>query len=772
MRLDIKFRLSVYLSLVLASACLGHAEEAFLPGVLIFVTTVSVLFALAFVLEGRWSLTVLAANILGVFIASGAALWILSRLLRPPEGFGVAMPWQAMLLPYIGPVLICLVLAKLFRPKQVNDFWLLHTVGLMEVILACVLAAEPLFGVLLLAYVICALWSLSLFHSYRERLRAGGDVTLPLPTQRGRLPGLGVILPAIGWSCLLLALALPLFLLTPKLGESAWSPFSLHRSGPAIVAYSDGMDLNRVGRLRPTDKVAFEVEARDAGDGPKTDLDLEQRWRGAVLDHYEHGRWYNRDQTSLGLPRRNPTVRWRFPRIVFPRPQRGEYTLAFAVPSETTNNALFLSDPMWLPDEDVTARVRLVPIAGQNPEGRKSWNYEPNDFTMQLVSQQITHRYVQLLAPSSEPGLSPRVHDNVSTDPQYVQAPPLGVRRFAIELVQRLREAGRFGNNDFTLVGEELSVGSAKWETVATAFMNYFANSGDFSYSLELTRKDMTLDPNEDFLRNLRRGHCERFASALALLLRACGIPSRVVIGFRGTEPQGDGNYVVRQNAAHGWVEVLVPRPQADGSTHWHWRTFDPTPSDEEAGLGNAAKSQGWPGWQGLGNLLWRNFMVDYNAEKRGEAAAELARWFSPMPLLKQVGEWAARTHAEWWGLGVVLAIAAAFFVRRRQGERPPAPPPIHDFGFPAYAALLIVLKERLKLEPRPSQTPLEFALAAGAALRRHPTAVDLADAPAQVVDALYRSFYGKRETDPREEAALEQRVRQIGGLDLSFRAN
>src|SRR5689334_21013650 len=127
MRLDIKFRLSVYLSLVLASACLGHAEEAFLPGVLIFVTTVSLLFALAFVLEGRWSLTVLAANILGVFIASGAALWILSRLLRPPEGFGVAMPWQAMLLPYIGPVLICLVLAKLFRPKQVNDFWLLHT---------------------------------------------------------------------------------------------------------------------------------------------------------------------------------------------------------------------------------------------------------------------------------------------------------------------------------------------------------------------------------------------------------------------------------------------------------------------------------------------------------------------------------------------------------------------------------------------------------------------------------------------------------------------
>src|SRR5712692_8362534 len=105
-------------------------------------------------------------------------------MLRPPEGFAVAMPWQAMLLPYIGPVLICLLLAKLFRPKQVNDFWLLHTVGLMEVILACVLASEPLFALLLFIYLICAVWSLSLFHAYRDRLRSGE--ALPAASARPR----------------------------------------------------------------------------------------------------------------------------------------------------------------------------------------------------------------------------------------------------------------------------------------------------------------------------------------------------------------------------------------------------------------------------------------------------------------------------------------------------------------------------------------------------------------------------------------------------------
>ena len=63
----------------------------------------------------------------------------------------------------------------------------------------------------------------------------------------------------------------------------------------------------------------------------------------------------------------------------------------------------------------------------------------------------------------------------------------------------------------------------------------------------------------EDFLVNRKKGHCEYFASALALLLRSIDIPARIVNGFKG----GDWNELtqsmnVRQKHAHSWVEAYV----------------------------------------------------------------------------------------------------------------------------------------------------------------------------------------------------------------------
>lgn len=92
---------------------------------------------------------------------------------------------------------------------------------------------------------------------------------------------------------------------------------------------------------------------------------------------------------------------------------------------------------------------------------------------------------------------------------------------------------------------------------------------------------DYTLDflgaggarPVEDFLFRHRRGHCEYFASAMVLMLRSQGIPSRLVTGFLGAEYNPLENYyIVRQSNRHAWVEAYLP---ADG-----WQVFDPTPPD------------------------------------------------------------------------------------------------------------------------------------------------------------------------------------------------
>ena len=78
----------------------------------------------------------------------------------------------------------------------------------------------------------------------------------------------------------------------------------------------------------------------------------------------------------------------------------------------------------------------------------------------------------------------------------------------------------------------------------------------DFAYDLASPSRG-ALDPLDHFLFESKRGHCELFASAMVVMLRAIGVPAREVTGFvGGTYNRFGGYYVVRQSEAHAWVEV------------------------------------------------------------------------------------------------------------------------------------------------------------------------------------------------------------------------
>ena len=96
----------------------------------------------------------------------------------------------------------------------------------------------------------------------------------------------------------------------------------------------------------------------------------------------------------------------------------------------------------------------------------------------------------------------------------------------------------------------------------------------DFTYT-RIPTPSTARQPLSDFLFVTRTGHCEYFAAALAVLLRAQGISSRVVNGLRGGERQDDGSMVFRQRDAHAWVELHVPGVG--------WQRLDPTPPDAAA---------------------------------------------------------------------------------------------------------------------------------------------------------------------------------------------
>jgi hypothetical protein len=132
----------------------------------------------------------------------------------------------------------------------------------------------------------------------------------------------------------------------------------------------------------------------------------------------------------------------------------------------------------------------------------------------------------------------------------------------------------------------------------------------DFRYSLDGPVAPVR-DPLADFLFVRREGYCEYFASAMAVMLRAEGIPARVATGFQsGYFNDVSGLYVVRASDAHAWVEAYI-----DGA----WQTFDPTPNAPSSGRGLMARLSMY---LDAADHAWQEWVVAYDLSHQAAIAA------------------------------------------------------------------------------------------------------------------------------------------------------
>ena len=163
---------------------------------------------------------------------------------------------------------------------------------------------------------------------------------------------------------------------------------------------------------------------------------------------------------------------------------------------------------------------------------------------------------------------------------------------------------------------------------IASKALQMFRNE-NYSYTLQPPR--LARDSVDDFLFNTRQGFCEHYAGSFTFLMRAAGIPARVVTGYQGGEKNDIGDYyVVRQYDAHAWSEVWL-RGQG-------WVRVDPTaavaPERVEHGLGSAMSlANGLPGflahrsgvklaltmrWDWI-NQKWNEWVLAYGPEMQSD---------------------------------------------------------------------------------------------------------------------------------------------------------
>ncbi len=709
-----------FLALGLAGVCLTVGSLEFLPWLPLGLVVYLALLMTAHRFAGRLVLAEWGANVLGLLIAVGAGVWIYMRS-GGADAWAVDVPLLSAVVPYLGPVLMALVCVRIFRPRSPADFWFLQGLGLVQVCLGCVLATNTLFAPALFAYLAAAVCALAAHEKHEWSLRSA---LVPEPDPPPPPPGR--LAPAAFWGLGCGLLGLGLFLLTPRAEQPDWDPLTRFgmRQGPqaqARTGFSEGIDLGGGGALVPDDTPAFWVDVQTRLGQPVDALPGGVRFRGAVLDRYEEGGAWRSElsgRIGAGSPHAQPFLDLGGDAIV----------CQFRVPRRA--GGLFLVDP---PRLLAGSRGPLpIRVIGDTPSQPRLFHEAGGTVLGTTFLALNEYRYEQHVLPPLVPArtAATRVSDRYLQP--YFTPLPAGMEEVTRALLVHL------ARGDEAIAGpardSPIEYPPSRWARVAGLVAGHIAHSGEFTYSLESERPIPGSDPTLDFILRVRRGPCEKHASALCLLLRAAGIPARIIKGYRGAERTGPGKYVVRQSAAHAWVEALVP---AEAGAGHEWLSLDPTPDSDAPGPPLLIR---WWQWQQQGSQeLWRELIVGYNAQQQARIIEQIAG-----------GE-----YWPWVGPALTGVVALLVFVALRRlypsaKARAAAPGPAS-----LYRRLLRALR-RFGLEPGPGEVPGEVAARAALSL---PVAV--AGIPAEVVAAYYRARYGGAAT-AEELAGAAARVAEL----------
>ena len=688
----------------------------------------------------------------------------------------------------------------LFQQKTVRLYWFLMALGILQLAVASVLTTKGWFGFCALIYTFGAVWTLSIFSLWRaeQQFKAEEQTRFAVasePSQsavaspttvhsfQSEVHGsvqhedgtrwltarfvTGVLLT----TCSALLVSATFFAFIPRVWVGAQVSLNNEQERIGGLGRKTGLASSiRLGDLGPalesTERV-FEIQITNlktrkvisAQDYAERLGLAEPLFRALILTSYKSGRWTVDPMDGLHrrpFERRNAS--WEIEQQIHREPS--DSAVLFCV-----GHPLMLVDSRRQIFGDLN---ELTGIITRNDKKKESGAITYSVFS-ELPDQQRLH-YQQPVRPAIREAYhrsqyferSTRLPNNLKQLRQLSQT-------IVEDETERIRKAeGKQEARQLTSM------------EIASAMESHLRDSGQYRYSLDLSINDPTVDPIEDFLFNRKAGHCEYFATALALMLRAEKIPARVVTGYKGGIVNSERKdwLEVQQRFAHAWVEVWI---QDEG-----WTTFDATPIDERSNsiaAMTAKKGSIWTEMQSTLAGLWSENILNMSLDRQEESiykpmrelAMSLLAWFreliaSPQSALQSFIE-LLRNRERWFSVGgglfALALMLTAFGLHRlylmslaklrswladRSNRRLQQKYRIVEF-YDRFVSLMT--KHGLKRGP--TQTQREFAELVSLKYSSELQAAGVTDLPAQISQLFYQVRFGEEELSEADALRMEE---------------
>jgi len=461
-----------------------------------------------------------------------------------------------------------------------------------------------------------------------------------------------------------LPLALLLFIIMPRMGSLWQLPMSQQAAKTGV---SDSMSPGDINRLNKDNSPALRISFSDNKAPPSREL----YWRGLVLSNFDGRRWSSsflgrNGSTKLSWAGATPQS-WLKPLIEYQQAdsKRG---ISYQIMMEANHQPWLYALEKPLSTSNGVATTPQYNLLYKKPVSQR-FSYQVQSFPQFSAS-------ADALAPWVE-----RVETRL----------PLQTNPRSQALARQWRTE------------------SSRSEDIVKQAFSLF--NQQFIYTLEppLLGKQSI----DDFLFDTQRGYCEHFASSFVFLMRAAGIPARVVVGYQGGQWNSNENYLlVSQSDAHAWAEVWI---SGKG-----WQRYDPTSavaperielgfrsfieqdSVSEQGAGDFAGFNQGSVFYSLGlrwdalNYSWQRWVLDYDSNSQSQLLAGMLG------------------STDYWRIGLLFIVGAGAIIALLGLA-------LWWRGRPAPLTLELQLQKRLQLklnklglERAPGETPAQLVKRAG----------------------------------------------------------